>query len=133
MSIEGITQPIRVDSVEEHMEILKDRFVDIQLEYADRVFSKKIPPTTEELDVSSLEKTIVNLVPSILQELKKSYKARMGDKFNEESYKLFQQKTLDDIYLLYQTDKKNWINRTKQLMKEELEKIGKFPKKEDKK
>lgn len=130
MSIEGITQPIRTNSMEEHIEILKDRFVDIQLEYVDRLFSKKILPINDRQDVSSIEKIMLDSSPSICHDIKKSYKVRIGDKFNDENYKLFQQKILEDISVLYHTNHKNWISETKQLIKKELEKIGEIPKKE---
>ena len=113
MKIEKPFQPIRVESVEEHERILKDKLLDIELEYVDQIFLKKIPTLDKEVNVDDITK----LIPEYTQIL--------SDIREYVNWGKNKEKILKNISDFYHQDYEHWIEKTKELIKKEVEELKK--------
>jgi hypothetical protein len=133
MKFEEFKKPIETQSIEEHEKILEEKMTEIQLEYIDKLAQEKILPFNETLEEKVDVKDIGVLLSKctwILQELKHQYDSRTSDGFDKNARDLFQQKIVDTVSIFFKEDHKNWIEKTEEFIKNEIEKLGPIQKKE---
>ena len=133
MPSERFSRPIEASNIEEHEELLSDTIAEMQLEYIERIFLKKIPSldTDTALDNNfSLLLQERTSVVSILVECFKMQQEHIGINWTEDSTTGAIQMFKDKIIAFYEADPTKWIQKTITLIKEEREKTKKIPRKE---
>ena len=121
MSYEKIIQPIESRSLEEHENLLEERMIGAQLEYTDRLFSKKIPPfeVFENSilidDFRYLLNRYSGIIFSIIQ-YRRKVSEQNGTKWSEEMSNSSQTELEDKIINFRKIDIDHWIEKTINLL-----------------
>lgn len=124
MKLENLTKHIESKSIEEHEQKLDNEMVAIQLEYVDRLFKEQIKSIDGEKPDHDMTQLLYKYtqIPNIL---KFSLYKRTEYKVNDEiAGDLFQKRVINNISDLYEKDHEHWIEKTRQLMKDEIEALG---------
>lgn len=129
MKLENILKPIRSESIEGHEKELQDKMIAIELQYVDNLFFKKIPPLNEDLKVDNI-KDLVSKYTEIPSRIMEYRHGRFSEKEEKELLTL-KEKILNDISILYHKDHEHWIEKTEELVNNELEKYKNLEKKEN--
>ena len=133
MRFEEFKKPIEANSVEEHEKILAEKMTEIQLKYVDRLTQGKILPldeiSEEKVDIKNI-RTLLSEYTWILSELTHQYDIRTGGEFDKNGRDLFKEKIVNSISIFFKEDPQNWVEKTEQFMKDEIEKLGSVQKKE---
>jgi hypothetical protein len=115
MKFQNIFEQIKSNSIEEHEKILEDRILEIQLQYVDKLFSKKIAPLNKDVNIGNIKE----LVSEYTDIPRKIMEYRDGDSNQSELLSL-KNKILDAISVLYEKDHEHWIEKTEKMVNEEL-------------
>lgn len=126
MKLENILRPIKSDSIEGHEKELQNKMIEIELQYVDKLFLKKIPPLCEDLKVDNIH----DLVSKYTEIPPKIMEYQQG-KSNEEELLVLVEKILNNISDLYHKDHEHWIEKIEELVGKELEKYKNLEKKEN--
>jgi hypothetical protein len=123
MKLEELKRPIQAQSVEEHERVLSYRMTEIQLEFVDRLFHKKIPPFEEEkyistADFPALLSRYTNVIGSLMEcYLVEERHAPEGEKTDK--YDLVKKQFLATIAKFHEANPENWIQETLELIRQE--------------
>ncbi len=135
MKFEEFKKPIETQSIEEHEKILEEKMTKIQLQYVDRLSQGKILPINKTIEGDNIDVKDLSVLFSrctwIPEELKHQYDNRIGGEFDKNARNLFQRKIMDNISVFFKEDHKNWIEKTEEFIKNEIEKLGPIQKKEE--
>ncbi|KKP43557.1 MAG: hypothetical protein UR46_C0019G0005 [Parcubacteria group bacterium GW2011_GWA1_33_6] len=95
-----IFEKIHENSVEQHEKILKDRLLDIQLEYAIRLFEKKIPSPSKAINIEIMTfEQIINEFTDLYEKIKEAYNQRTGEQLDSDvNYQEFE-RVLDEVII----------------------------------
>jgi hypothetical protein len=124
MNPEKFTQPIVAESVGEHENVLQNRLAEIQLEYVDRLFQRKIP-LPERFAEGVEPKDLYDLLSrytSVLSKLMGYHVRReesQGVILLPDMYDSVEKEFADKITQFYQNDHGLWIEKTMHLLSEE--------------
>lgn len=122
MSFENITAPIKVESLKDHESIIRDRMVDLQLEYIDRLLKNLIPKPVEEIEMSF--SNLLIKYSFFKKIIKIEYRKRNNyDEGNNEEKNKFEdmlKKISEKCSLIYEKHEEDWKDKIKILMMEEI-------------
>ncbi len=134
MNLEKLSQPINTQSIEEHEKMLAWKMTEINLEYVDRLFSKKIPPMEKRIDIGTDHERdlplddlvfLINRYTTLLRELVQfriAQKKKEGIEWKPEMYDPAEEEYKKKITTFFEEDNNNWVEKTIQLLKEETKK-----------
>ncbi len=129
MSLENISQPIRTQSLEEHQDLLQEKFAEFRLEYADRILKRQIP-FPEETTISIEGETISSkldpkFIISRYADIAGWITAYERDQEKGEWDSLYEQ-NLNKIIDFYNTDPATWKQKAMDWLLEEKKKAKEY-------
>jgi len=125
MKLESINSIIS-NSIEEHEKELQDKMIMIELEYVDKLFLKEIPPLNKDSQTDDIRDLV-----SKYTEIQGKIMEYKNGKSNEKELIVSKEKILGGISDLYHKDHDHWIEKSEELINQELQKYKNYGKGED--
>lgn len=114
MKLESVLRPIKSNSIEGHEKELQDKMIEIQLEYVDKIFSKKISPLSKESKIGNIQ----DLVSEYTEIPDKIMRNKPGSDGRE--LLALKEKILNKISDLHEKDHDHWIEKSEEFVNKEL-------------
>jgi hypothetical protein len=117
MNLENIFKPIEQKKIEKHEKELENNLLEIQFQYVDNLFSKKIEPFSDDMKTENFREmlSLYTEIPSRIM------KFRYGE-VSEKELNLLKDKILDKVSDFYFNNKEHWVEEAEKLLNEETKK-----------
>lgn len=128
MNPENIFKKIEEDSPENHEKALKNKFWNIQLEYAQRLFEKKIPSPVSEINTEGMTfEQILDEMTDFSLKIREAYNQRTGKQVDsDENYQEFK-RVKDEVFNkakeIYENRPSDWISKMDEIVLISVQKL----------